>query len=107
MVDSLTYFYSPTLENSYKKIALPLLLQYNFLIFPRDRWSEDLARHPHLSSPDHSEEEVENESDKEEHVYQSLDRQENWPLTEPVYSLPIKLPKVRIYKKVFLLRIII
>lgn len=102
MVDSLTYFYSPPLE---KSNLPPLLLQHNFLIFLRDRLSEDLARHPHLSSPDHSEEELEeeeeaeNERDKEEHVYQSLDRQGNWPVTEPVYSLPIKLLKVRMYKK--------
>lgn len=100
MVDSLTYFYSPSFENTYKNYNLPLLfLQYNFLIFLRDRWSEDFASHPHLSPPDHSEEELENERDKEEHVYQSLDRQENWPVTEPVYSLPIKLLKVRIYQK--------
>lgn len=75
---------------------------YYFLTVLRDRWSEDLASHPHLSSPDHSEEEledkeeeVENEEDREEHVYQTLDRQENWSVTEPVYALPLKPLKVR------------
>lgn len=126
MVDILSYFCSSPFENGNKKMYNfpPLLLQYNFLIFLRDRWSEDLASQPHLSSPDHSEEEleikeeVENEQDKEEHIYHSLDRQENWSVPEPVYSLPIKLLKVRIYKKsqlpclpwvlkVFLLRTVI
>ncbi|XP_078102186.1 centrosomal protein of 89 kDa [Sander vitreus] len=66
--------------------------------FLRDRWSEDLASRPRLSSPDHSEEEledkeeeeVESEEDREEHVYQTLDRPENCPITEPIYSLPLK-----------------
>uniref|UniRef100_A0A8C4GUZ3 Centrosomal protein 89 n=1 Tax=Dicentrarchus labrax TaxID=13489 RepID=A0A8C4GUZ3_DICLA len=73
-------------------------------LYTRDRWSEDLASRPRLSSPDHSEEsedreeEVENEEDGEEHVYQSLDRREDCSITEPVYALPLK-PKVRSYGK--------
>ncbi|XP_049458276.1 centrosomal protein of 89 kDa isoform X1 [Epinephelus fuscoguttatus] len=66
-------------------------------LFNRDRWSEDLASAPHLHSPDHSEEEledqedeVESEEDKEEHVYQTLDRREDCSIREPVYSLPLK-----------------
>ncbi|XP_051235570.1 centrosomal protein of 89 kDa isoform X3 [Dicentrarchus labrax] len=65
-------------------------------LYTRDRWSEDLASRPRLSSPDHSEEsedreeEVENEEDGEEHVYQSLDRREDCSITEPVYALPLK-----------------
>ncbi|XP_035538101.1 centrosomal protein of 89 kDa [Morone saxatilis] len=66
-------------------------------LYTRDRWSEDLASRPRLSSPEHSEEEsedreeeVENEEDGEEHVYQSLDRRENCSITEPVYALPLK-----------------
>uniref|UniRef100_A0A3Q3PYM8 Centrosomal protein 89 n=2 Tax=Monopterus albus TaxID=43700 RepID=A0A3Q3PYM8_MONAL len=64
----------------------------------RDRWSEDLAARPCLSSPVHSEEEledkedeVENEEDREDHIYQTLDSGENDTFTEPVYSLPLKL----------------
>nr|XP_046257231.1 centrosomal protein of 89 kDa isoform X3 [Scatophagus argus] len=67
-------------------------------LYTRDRWSENLASRPQLSSPDHSEEELEekeeeadNEDDREEHVYQTLDRQENCSITEPVYALPLKL----------------
>lgn len=84
-------------------------MRYYFLSFLRDRWSEDLACRPRLSSPDHSEEELEdkeeevvNEEDREEHVYQTLDRRENCSITEPVYALPLKL-KVRFYRKVSLL----
>lgn len=51
-----------------------------------------------LSSPDHSEEElvgkeeeVENEDDREEHVYQTLDSGDNCSNTGPVYALPFKL----------------
>lgn len=76
---------------------------YYFLTFLRDRWSEDLACRPRLSSPEHSEEELEdkeheleNEEDREEHVYQTLDRQENCSIAEPVYAMPLK-PKVRFY----------
>lgn len=68
---------------------------------PRDRWSEDLAGRPRLSSPEHSEEELENredevqaEEDREEHVYQTLDRREDNSGTEPVYAVSLKL-KVR------------
>ncbi|KAM7423640.1 hypothetical protein PAMA_000137 [Pampus argenteus] len=72
-------------------------------LYTRDRWSEDLADRPRLSSPDHSEgdledreeeeeeEEEEIEEGREEHVYQSLDTQENCSVTEPVYALPLKL----------------
>ncbi|XP_023118144.2 centrosomal protein of 89 kDa isoform X2 [Amphiprion ocellaris] len=63
----------------------------------RDRWSEDLASRPRLSSPDNSdgeledrEEEVEYEEDEQEHVYQTLERPENYSNTEPIYSLPLK-----------------
>ena len=75
--------------------------------------SEDLADRPRLSSPDHSEgeledkeeeeeeeeeDEEENEEAREEHIYQSLDRQDNCPVTEPVYALPLKL-KVSFYRR--------
>ncbi|XP_070765579.1 centrosomal protein of 89 kDa [Enoplosus armatus] len=67
-------------------------------LYTRDRWSEDLVSRPRLSSPDHSEEELEdkeeegeNEEDREEHVYQTLDQQENSSIPEPVYALPLKL----------------
>ncbi|KAM9764567.1 centrosomal protein of 89 kDa isoform 2-T2 [Menidia menidia] len=53
-------------------------------LFARDRWSEDLESQQHLSSPEHSEgeledreEEEENEEDEEEHVYQTLDGLKN------------------------------
>ncbi|XP_071344372.1 centrosomal protein of 89 kDa isoform X2 [Trachinotus anak] len=66
-------------------------------LYNRDRWSEDLASRPHLSSPDHSEEELEdkqqeldNEEDEEDHIYQTLDRGETCSITEPVYALPLK-----------------
>ncbi|XP_028258606.1 centrosomal protein of 89 kDa isoform X2 [Parambassis ranga] len=62
-------------------------------LFTRDRWAEDLASQHRLSSPDHSEEELEEVEDKEEgeeHVYQTLDRKDNFTVTEPVYTLPIK-----------------
>ncbi|XP_036952214.1 centrosomal protein of 89 kDa isoform X1 [Acanthopagrus latus] len=66
-------------------------------LYTRDRWSEDLASRPHLSSPEHSdkeledrEEESENEEDREEHIYHTLDRQEDCSTIEPVYALPLK-----------------
>ncbi|XP_033963742.1 centrosomal protein of 89 kDa isoform X1 [Pseudochaenichthys georgianus] len=74
-------------------------------LFNRDRWSEDLASRPRLSSPDLSEEEelqdeeeelqdeeelVGSEDEQEEHVYQTLGKGHNCPFTEPVYSLPLK-----------------
>ncbi|KAM8762141.1 centrosomal protein of 89 kDa isoform 2-T2 [Acanthopagrus schlegelii] len=66
-------------------------------LYTRDRWSEDLASRPHLSSPEHSdkeledrEEESENEEDREEHIYHTLDRQEDCSIIEPVYALPLK-----------------
>uniref|UniRef100_A0A671TK42 Centrosomal protein 89 n=1 Tax=Sparus aurata TaxID=8175 RepID=A0A671TK42_SPAAU len=67
-------------------------------LYTRDRWSEDLASQPHLSSPEHSdkeledrEEELENEEDREEHIYHTLDRQEDCSIIEPVYALPLKV----------------
>lgn len=44
------------------------------------------------------EEDVENEEDGEEHVYQTLDRRQNSSLTESVYALPLKA-KVRNYRR--------
>ncbi|XP_026234953.1 centrosomal protein of 89 kDa [Anabas testudineus] len=65
--------------------------------YTRDRWSEVLDSRLRLSSPDHSEEElvgkeeeVENEDDREEHVYQTLDSGDNCSNTGPVYALPFK-----------------
>lgn len=45
-------------------------------------------------------EESGNEEDREDHVYQSLERQENNLVTEPVYALPHKQLKVRFCRKV-------
>ncbi|KAG7236958.1 hypothetical protein INR49_032965 [Caranx melampygus] len=66
-------------------------------LYNRDRWSEDLESRPRLSSPDHSEEELEdkeealeNEEGREDHTYQTLDRGDNCSVTEPVYALPLK-----------------
>lgn len=76
-----------------------------------------MADRPRLSSPDHSEgeledeeeeeqevedevDEVENEEGREEHIYHSLDRRENCSATEPVYAQPLKL-KVSFYRKIF------
>ncbi|XP_068455534.1 centrosomal protein of 89 kDa isoform X2 [Clinocottus analis] len=66
-------------------------------LFIRDRWSDDLGSRPYLSSPDHSEEELEDkeeemesEDDGEEHVYQTLDREVICSITEPIYSVPLK-----------------
>ncbi|XP_035992165.1 centrosomal protein of 89 kDa isoform X3 [Fundulus heteroclitus] len=66
--------------------------------FNRDRWSEDSASRPPLSSPDHSEgeleddeEEVDNQDDAEEHVYQTLDGQEDLRATETAGDLPLDL----------------
>lgn len=72
-------------------------LAVHILTLHRNRWSEDLALRARLSSPDHSEEElekVEDEEEGEEHVYQTLDRKDHFAVTEPVYTLPIKA-KVR------------
>ncbi|KAK2853475.1 hypothetical protein Q5P01_006136 [Channa striata] len=66
----------------------------------RDRWSDVLASRSHLSSPDHSEEELEdqeedndvqNKDDGEEHVYQTLDSRDRCSVTGPVYALPLNL----------------
>ncbi|XP_077419256.1 centrosomal protein of 89 kDa isoform X2 [Vanacampus margaritifer] len=74
----------------------------------RDRWSEGFVARPRLSSPDHSEEELqhqageeeeeeedegggEEEEEEEEHVYHTLDRQKKCSDAEAaVYSLPLK-----------------
>ncbi|XP_073320959.1 centrosomal protein of 89 kDa [Pagrus major] len=76
-------------------------------LYSRDRWSEDLASRPHLSSPEHSDkeledrdEESENEEDREEHIYHTLDRQEDCSIIEPVYALPLK---VRFYRNISVL----
>lgn len=73
------------------------------LSFFSDRWSEVADSRLRLSSPNHSEEElvdreetVENEDDREEHVYQTLDCGNNCSTTEPVYALPLKL-KVKLH----------
>ncbi|XP_067351132.1 centrosomal protein of 89 kDa isoform X2 [Channa argus] len=69
-------------------------------LYNRDRWSEVLASRPRLSSPDHSDEEwedqeeeneVQNEDDRDEHVYQTLDRGDKCSVEAPVYALPLNL----------------
>lgn len=73
----------------------------------RDRRSQDLPSPP----PSHSEEELEDSEEavggeevREEHVYHSLERRDDPQVTEPVYTQPVKLPKVRFLKhKCFLL----
>lgn len=102
-------------ENCSKKIQLSLVCCYFniyvHLTLLRDRWSGDLASHLHLSSPDRSEEEledreedVENEEDSEEHGDQSMERWGNPSVTEPVYSQLRKPPKVRFSQKSQLLK---
>lgn len=68
-----------------------------FSLTTRDRWSEDLESHRHLSSDDHSDKELEakgseededKEDGEEEHVYQTLYRRES--TKEPIYALPPK-----------------
>uniref|UniRef100_A0A1A8JCP7 Centrosomal protein 89 n=1 Tax=Nothobranchius kuhntae TaxID=321403 RepID=A0A1A8JCP7_NOTKU len=60
------------------------------------RWSEDLASRSHLSSPNHSEgeleargEDVDNQED-EEHIYQTLVRQENLRLSGAICDRPVE-----------------
>lgn len=79
---------------------------FHCLTVHRDRRSGDLTSHP----PSHSEEEledsdeaVENEEVREEHVYHSLERQDNPSVTEPVYTQPLKLLKVRFLKHLWFL----
>uniref|UniRef100_A0A3B3VPK6 Centrosomal protein 89 n=1 Tax=Poecilia latipinna TaxID=48699 RepID=A0A3B3VPK6_9TELE len=67
------------------------------VLYSRDRWSEDLASRPHLSSPDHSEGELEDDQDAagdqgdaDEHVYQTLDRREDLRVSEMVHDLPLE-----------------
>ncbi|XP_017159662.1 centrosomal protein of 89 kDa isoform X3 [Poecilia reticulata] len=67
------------------------------VLYSRDRWSEDLASRPHLSSPDHSEGELEDDKDgagdqgdADEHVYQTLDRREDLRVSETVHDLPLE-----------------
>ncbi|PWA18829.1 hypothetical protein CCH79_00004804, partial [Gambusia affinis] len=71
------------------------------VLYSRDRWSEDLASRPQLSSPDHSEGELEddkdgagNQGDADEHVYQTLDRQEDLRVSETVRNLPLEAEAV-------------
>ncbi|XP_054916065.1 centrosomal protein of 89 kDa isoform X1 [Poeciliopsis prolifica] len=71
------------------------------VLYSRDRWSEDLASRPHLSSPDHSEGELEddkdgadNQDDVDEHVYQTLDRREDLRVSETVHNLPLEAEAV-------------
>ncbi|KAM4744668.1 centrosomal protein of 89 kDa isoform 3-T3 [Anableps anableps] len=70
---------------------------FSTALYTRHRWSEDLAGRPDLSSPDHSEGELEdgeqgsgNQDDVEEHVYQTLDRQEDLRVSETACDLPLK-----------------
>ncbi|XP_024151349.1 centrosomal protein of 89 kDa isoform X4 [Oryzias melastigma] len=58
----------------------------------RDRWSEDLADRPRLSSPEHSDEEFmeEEDEDDEDHVYQSLERHANMKESENVPEEPLE-----------------
>ncbi|XP_014910931.1 centrosomal protein of 89 kDa isoform X2 [Poecilia latipinna] len=71
------------------------------VLYSRDRWSEDLASRPHLSSPDHSEGELEDDQDAagdqgdaDEHVYQTLDRREDLRVSEMVHDLPLEAEAV-------------
>ncbi|XP_056134740.1 centrosomal protein of 89 kDa [Lampris incognitus] len=71
-------------------------------LYARDRWSKRLSHCPSEPTVGHSEESEDEEEDqeeleevledkeKEEHVYQTLDRRENCPTTEPTYVLPLK-----------------
>lgn len=63
-----------------------------------------MASDPNMSSPEQSEQEVEAEKEEsgngEDHVYQSLERQENNLVTEPVYALPHKQLKVRFHRQI-------
>lgn len=77
------------------------------MCFLRGRWSDDLASDPDLSSPDQSEQELEdqkeesfNEEARGDHVYQSLDNPERSSVSEPVYALPHKHPKVKFHWKI-------
>lgn len=63
-----------------------------------------MASDPDLSSSEQSEQEREDreeepssEDARGDHVYQTLDRPEKSLVTEPVYALPHKQPKVRFY----------
>ncbi|XP_068597910.1 centrosomal protein of 89 kDa-like [Brachionichthys hirsutus] len=59
-------------------------------LYNRDRWSEDLAGRPRLSSPGPSEDELgDQEEGREDNVYRVQDRQENCSVTGPVYGLPL------------------
>uniref|UniRef100_A0A673A194 Centrosomal protein 89 n=1 Tax=Sphaeramia orbicularis TaxID=375764 RepID=A0A673A194_9TELE len=72
-------------------------------LYTRERWSEDLDSRPRLSSPDHSEgelegkeeeEEDENEDNREDHVYQTLDRQEQYCVMPLTVCTPVILAAV-------------
>uniref|UniRef100_A0A8C7Y0K9 Centrosomal protein 89 n=1 Tax=Oryzias sinensis TaxID=183150 RepID=A0A8C7Y0K9_9TELE len=67
----------------------------------RDRWSEDLADRPRLSSPEHSDEEFidkeeEEDEEDEDHVYQSLDTRVNLMESENVPDVQLE-SQVRIF----------
>lgn len=76
--------------------------------FPRGRWSDDLTSDPNLSSPEQSDQELEDREeeagneeeeqgnmDNEDHLYQTVEGREKNLVPEPVYALPPKQPKVR------------
>ncbi|KAM3625358.1 uncharacterized protein V6R79_010793 [Siganus canaliculatus] len=71
--------------------------------YTRDRWSEDLASPPRLSSAEFSEEELEDKEDEAgdgdedgaDHVYQTLDRPDNVSAAQAIYALPLK-PKTSV-----------
>uniref|UniRef100_A0A8D3C3K5 Centrosomal protein 89 n=1 Tax=Scophthalmus maximus TaxID=52904 RepID=A0A8D3C3K5_SCOMX len=60
------------------------------------------GNHPLENASDEEDREVEDEEDGDDHIYQTLDRGEPCPVTEPVYALPLK-PKVGLVRKVLLL----
>uniref|UniRef100_A0A665V5Z9 Uncharacterized protein n=1 Tax=Echeneis naucrates TaxID=173247 RepID=A0A665V5Z9_ECHNA len=78
----------------------------------RDRWSEDLASRPCLSSPDCSEDELEDQEedmengDAGDHVYQTLDRGDTCSIKEHVYALPLKA-KVGFFRKILFFIIVL
>uniref|UniRef100_A0A3P9JGE8 Centrosomal protein 89 n=1 Tax=Oryzias latipes TaxID=8090 RepID=A0A3P9JGE8_ORYLA len=76
---------------------------FNTAYYMRDRWSEDLADRPRLSSPEHSDEEFidkdeeeEEDEEDEDHVYQSLDTRVNLMESENVPDVQLE-SQVRIF----------
>ncbi|XP_038126918.1 centrosomal protein of 89 kDa isoform X1 [Cyprinodon tularosa] len=70
---------------------------FSTALYTRDRWSDDLASRPRLSSPEHSEgeledgeEEADNQEDAEGHIYQTLDRQEDIRESETANDPPLE-----------------